>query len=82
MTNEEVISTVNKALIDEFELEKEDMKKEAHLFNDLGFDSLDVVDMVIVIEKAFGFKVRDEEGIKEIRTLEDLYDFIIALDEK
>lgn len=78
MTSEDIKTIVNNALIEEFELEAEAMLPEAHLFNDLGLDSLDAVDMVIVLEKAFGVKLRDEKAIREIRTLGDLYAFIEA----
>lgn len=71
-----IIDTVNTALIEEFELDAEAMQPEAHIFNDLGLDSLDAVDMVIVLEKAFGCKLRDEQAVREIRTLSDLYAFI------
>jgi acyl carrier protein len=73
-----IIETVNNALAEEFELEVADMQPEAHLYNDLGLDSLDAVDMVIVLEKAFGRKLRDEQAIREIRTLGDLYAFIAS----
>jgi acyl carrier protein len=72
----EIIDTVNTALAEEFELDMDAMRPDAHLFNDLGLDSLDAVDMVIVLEKAFGCKLRDEQAIREIRTLADLYAFI------
>jgi acyl carrier protein len=78
MTSEEIKTIVNNALIEEFELEADAMLSEAHLFNELGLDSLDAVDMVIVLEKAFGVKLRDEKAIREIRTLGDLYAFIEA----
>lgn len=77
MTDQEVVDIVNKALAEEFELDEEDMKPEAHLYQDLELDSLDAVDMVIVLENAFGCKLRDEEAIRSIRTLQDLYSFIM-----
>lgn len=46
-------------------------------YEDLELDSLDAVDMVIVLENAFGCKLRDEEAIRSIRTLDDLYKFIL-----
>ncbi len=73
---QQIIDTVNTALAEEFELDADAMQPEAHIFNDLGLDSLDAVDMVIVLEKAFGCKLRDEQAIREIRTLGDLYAFI------
>ncbi len=76
MTQQEIIDIVNSALAQEFELEPEDMKPEAHLYKDLGLDSLDAVDMVIVLEKAFSRKLRDEKAIQKIQTLGHLYGFI------
>jgi acyl carrier protein len=36
-----------------------------------------MVDMVIVLENAFGFKIREEQAIREIRTLGDIHRFVI-----
>lgn len=76
MTQQEIIEIVNNSLAEEFELELEDMKPEAHLYKDLGLDSLDAVDLVIVLEQAFSRKLRDEKAIQKIQTLGDLYAFI------
>ena len=75
MTKSTIIKTVNKFLIDEFELESEQLKPDAHLMNDLDIESLDFVDIVVIIEKDFGFKVKNED-MSELRTLSDLYDYI------
>lgn len=52
------------------------MIPEAKIKDDLGLDSLDVVDMVIVLETAFDFKIHDKDALKEIVTLADVVDFI------
>ena len=78
MTDSEVVTLINQTLIEEFELEPEAMQPEAEIFADLGLDSLDIVDMVVVLEGAFKIKIRDEEGLKEIRTLGDIHDFVLA----
>jgi len=52
MTDGEIISLVNDSLIEEFELEESVMVPEAEIFADLGLDSLDIVDMVVVLEGA------------------------------
>ena len=77
MNDQEIIEIINAALIKEFELDAEEMKPEANLFLDLELDSLDMVDMVIVLEQTFKIKVRDEKAVRKIRTLEDLYQFVI-----
>ena len=76
MTDQEIIELINTSLAEEFELNMKDMVPEAILFKDLGLDSLDVVDMVIVLEKAFNFKIREEEAIRKIRTLGDIHNFV------
>jgi acyl carrier protein len=77
MTDEKVIEIINSSLAEEFELDIEKMVPDAHLKDDLGLDSLDRVDTVIVLEHAFKFKIREEEAIREIRTLGDIHRFVI-----
>ena len=75
MNNEEIIKIVDDFLIDEFEIEEELIKPEALLKADLGIESLDFVDIVVIIEKEFGFKVKRED-ITQVRTLNDMYLYI------
>jgi acyl carrier protein len=75
MQRAEMIDTVNEFLSDEFEIEEGALVPEANLVDDLGIESLDFVDIVVTIEKEFGFKVKREE-ITGVRTLEDLYNYI------
>lgn len=77
MTDNEIMELVNNSLVEEFELDPTEMKPEASFREDLGLDSLDAVDMVIVLEQAFQFKIRENEALKSIQTLGDLYAFII-----
>ncbi len=76
MTKEEIIGKINAFLIEEFELEEEQLQPSAHLKNDLGIDSLDFVDIIVIIEKNFGFKVKGEDMIN-VKTLQDFYDYVI-----
>jgi acyl carrier protein len=78
MTDQEIIQGIDKALLEEFEFNADDMRPEAALGETLGLDSLDYVDMVIVLERAFSFKIRDEEAIRKIRTLGDIHAFVIG----
>jgi len=75
MQRVEIIDKVNEFLIEEFEIEESVLGMNAHLIDDLGIESLDFVDIVVTIEKEFGFKVKREE-ITEVRTLSDLYTYI------
>jgi acyl carrier protein len=76
MTKEEAIELIDSSLAEEFELDRNNMTPEANLYEDLGLDSLDMVDMVIVLEGAFDFKIREEEAIRAIRTLDDIHCFV------
>jgi acyl carrier protein len=77
MTDQEIIDLINLTLVEEFELNMADMKPEALIFDDLELDSLDIVDMVVVLESAFQFKIREEASIREIRSLVDIHEFVI-----
>ena len=76
MTKEDVLKKINEFLIEEFELQEEQLVPEALLKNDLGIDSLDFVDIIVIIEKNFGFKVKGEEMIN-VKTLQDFYDYVV-----
>ncbi|MBW1788788.1 MAG: acyl carrier protein [Deltaproteobacteria bacterium] len=78
MTDQEIIEIINASLVEEFELDAADLMPEVNLFTELELDSLDMVDMVIVLEHAFNFKIRDEKAIREIRTVGDIHTFVIG----
>ncbi|MCW3806041.1 acyl carrier protein [Plebeiibacterium marinum] len=75
MERSKIKEIVVEFLIDEFEIDEEVITDDAHLIDDLGLESLDFVDIVVIIEKEFGFKVKREE-MKDIRVLNDLYNYI------
>ncbi len=77
MTDREVVELINQSLVNEFELDPAVMKPEAHLVESLGFDSLDFVDIVVVLQQAFGVMLREEPRVREVRTLGDLHRLVI-----
>ena len=79
MNDDIIAAIVNNSLIEEFELDPDSISPEAHIRDDLGLDSLDIVDMVIVFEKAFKFKLHNKEPLAKIQTLGDIYAFIATL---
>ena len=76
MTKEEIIATANRVFAESFEIEPERLVPEANIFLDLGLDSLDMVDLVVALQKRFAVQVRDDERVRAIRTLGDVYAFI------
>jgi acyl carrier protein len=75
MQKEEVINKINYFLIEEIEVEKNAIRPDALLKEDLGIDSLDFVDVAVIVEKTFGFKMKGEDLI-EVKTLQDFYSFV------
>lgn len=78
MTDQEAIELINTSLAEEFELDPKRMVPEAHLRDDLELDSLDRVDMVVVLQKAFKIKIREEAAIRQIRTLGDIHAYVLG----
>ena len=74
MTPEEITKTVNGFLVEEFEVEESKITPEANLRETLELDSLDYVDLVVVIESHFGFKVVGEDFLN-IHTFQDFYNY-------
>lgn len=71
-----IIEKINGFLIDEFEVAPEMITAEANLRDTLQLDSLDYIDLVVVIESHFGFKVRPED-FADISTFQSFYDYVI-----
>ena len=75
MEKEDIRKTVCRFLVDEIELDEGMLNDEARLKEDLGIDSLDFVDIVVICEREFGFKIKPEE-MKNVKTLGQFYDYI------
>ena len=76
MQNEEIIKRINQLLIEEIEIDEAQISPSADLKKDLGIDSLDFVDLFVIIENNFGFKMKAEE-MSEIKKLDDFYTYVI-----
>ncbi|HXC93835.1 MAG TPA: acyl carrier protein [Geobacteraceae bacterium] len=76
MTEQEIIEKTNRVFEESFEIEPARLVSEAHIFTDLGLDSLDIVDLIVALQSSFGVKIRTDEKVREIRTLGDVYRFI------
>lgn len=75
MTAEQIIETINNILVDEFEVDAEMIEPTANLRKTLDLDSLDYVDLVVIIESNFGFKVVAEDFVN-IHTFQDFYNYV------
>ena len=77
MTLAEIQEKTKAFLVDELEIDEEKIAPEAKLREDLGIDSLEVVDVVVLVEQEFGLKMKPED-FKVIKTYGDFCDFILG----
>ncbi len=75
MEKQLIVDGINETLSEEFELGIDKLTPDAHLFDDLGLDSLDAVDMLVHIEDKTGVKM-DVEQFQKVKTLGDVYDLV------
>ena len=75
MDREEIRSKVNDVMHRGFEIPMEKLTPESKLFDELGLDSLDAVDMLVHLEDNLGVKVAGER-LSKINTLQDIYELV------
>lgn len=75
MKREKIEEIVRNFLIEELEVEENVIAPDALLKETLGIDSLDFVDIVVIVERNFGFKIKAEEMVN-IQTLSQFCDYI------
>lgn len=73
-TKEEIFTKIKTFLEEEFEIEEE-VTLESTFFEDLELDSLDAIDLMIMLDKTEGIKLKEEQA-KSIRTIGNLVDMI------
>lgn len=77
MQRTEIVKIINQFLAEEFEISESALVPQALLIQDLGIESLDFVDIVVIIEQEFGFKATREDMLN-VKTLDDMYNFIAS----
>ena len=75
MERKEIIERVNNIVNDVLGVETDAIKETSSFEQDLGADSLDIVDMLIKIEKEFEITINDEEAEK-VETVGEVYDIV------
>ncbi len=79
MTRDDVMTLTNRVFEESFEIEPARLVPQAKIFDELGLDSLDIVDLVVALQKQFKVQIREDERVRSIRTLDDIYTFILTL---
>jgi acyl carrier protein len=65
-------------MCEQFGLEPEEITEDTAFIDDLGIDSLDLVEMVMEVESVFGLEQIPEEDLKKMRTVGDLTEYVSA----
>ncbi|MGL4561650.1 MAG: acyl carrier protein [Brevinema sp.] len=71
----DTFNKVKELIVDKLNVNSADVTEEASFVEDLGADSLDIVDFVMALEDEFGIDISDEDAQK-IKTVKDAVDFI------
>ena len=77
MSNDELIQKVKDIIAESLGVKKSEVVTSASFIDDLNADSLDIVELVMTIEKEFDIEIPDDEAEK-IRTVQDAVDYIVA----
>jgi acyl carrier protein len=73
-----VFEKMQEALASQFEVDPEKITRATDIMNDLGADSLDLVELIMSLEEEFGISVVDD-SIYEYKTVGEIADFIETL---
>ncbi|MBE6725295.1 MAG: acyl carrier protein [Ruminococcaceae bacterium] len=76
-----MFETLKSMLVEELSVNEADIKPEAELVNDLGINSLELADLVLLCEERFGIEISDEE-VREFQTVGDVAEYLEKAAEK
>lgn len=75
MTNDEIISKANQTIREHLGVDPDKITPGAHFIDDLGCDSLDVIEITMALEEVFNVEISDSET-DDIETVQQAYDLL------
>jgi acyl carrier protein len=75
---EEILAAIKTIMVEMFEIDTAAIKPEAHLYEDLDFDSIDAVDMIVRLKEMTGKAVKAED-FKSARTVGDVVEAVYSI---
>ena len=75
MSSEEVFDKVKAIIVEQLQVNEEIVTNEASFIDDLGADSLDLVELIMALEEEFGIEIPDGDAEK-VTTVEDVVNYI------
>jgi len=73
----ETMDKIKQIVVEKLSVEESDITPEKSFINDLGADSLDIVELIMALEEEFGVEIPDED-VEKIVTVNDAMDYIKA----
>ena len=71
----DALEKVKKLIAEQFDVEEDDISEDSSITDDLGADSLDVVDLVMAIQDEFNIEIPEDE-VENIKTVGDIVKYI------
>ena len=78
MTRETISRQLNELLVEQFEVDPDSLNPDALLFDDLGIDSIDAVDLIIQLKELTGERIPPEQ-FKNVKTLGDVVEVVQSI---
>jgi len=78
LSKDEIVNHIHQVLADLFEVDTQDLKPDARLYDDLDIDSIDTIDLLIELKRLLGKDI-DPQAFKDARTIDDVANVISAL---
>lgn len=75
MANENIVERVKSIIVDQLNVSAEEVTNEASFIEDLGADSLDIVELIMALEEEYDIEIPDEDAEK-IQTVQDVINYI------
>ena len=71
LTEQDIRDHIVRILVEKFDVDAEKIRPNANLFDELGIDSIDVVDLIVLLNDTVGFRLPSEK-YSDIRTIDDV----------
>lgn len=76
MDTEEVFEKIKSVVVEQLGVEESSVRMDSAFLDDLGADSLDIVEFIMALEEEFGIEIPDED-VEKISTVKDVVDYIL-----
>ena len=75
METEEIFEKVKNVIVEQLGIDEANVRMESSFLDDLGADSLDIVEFIMALEEEFGLEIPDED-VEKIVTVKDVVEYI------